>query len=122
MGSELNKLKALYGVSTPTIAAYTGAKNPGAAPIAPALGATAEQQAKYAADKAAFDEAVRKYNVDRTAYDQYTGEYKNRMANTNMYNQNQFSTTGANVPPFMSFGDQPMPPAPPPPACPARGS
>ena len=31
MGSELNKLKALYGVSTPTIAAYTGATNPGAA-------------------------------------------------------------------------------------------
>ena len=181
MGSELNKLKALYGVSTPTIAAYTGATNPGAAPAAvtavikpadlraspvapvkptnPGNRATPEEKAayqaalatyntnksaydtdlnkwkteksaydtslktytdalpKYNADvaayekaKAAFEEQKAKYDVDRTAYDQYTGEYKNRMANTNMYNQNQFSTTGANVPPFMSFGDQPMPP------------
>jgi hypothetical protein len=61
--------------------------------------------AKYNADKAAFDEQVRKYGLDRAAYDQYVADYQNRIGNTNLYNQAQFSTTGANVPAFTTYSD-----------------
>lgn len=103
MGYELKKLMNMYGVSTPTMA--PAPQMPGAAPTALAEGATAEQQAKYATDKAAFDESVRKYGLDKAQYDQYAQEYQNRLANTNMYNQAQFSTTGANVPAFTTYSD-----------------
>lgn len=103
MGYELQKLMNMYGVSTSTMAAAP--QMPGAAPTALAEGATAEQQAKYATDKAAFDESVRKYGLDKAQYDQYAQEYQNRLANTNLYNQAQFSTTGANVPAFTTYSD-----------------
>ena len=103
MGYELKKLMNMYGVSTPTMA--PAPQMPGAAPTAPAQNATADQQAKYAADKAAFDENVRKYGLDKAQYDQYAQDYQNRLANTNMYNQAQFSTTGANVPAFTTYSD-----------------
>jgi hypothetical protein len=61
--------------------------------------------AKYNADKAAFDEQVRKYGLDRAAYDKYAADYQNRIGNTNLYNQAQFSTTGANVPAFTTYSD-----------------
>ena len=64
-----------------------------------------EDLAKYEKDKAAFDETVRKYGLDKAQYDQYAQEYQNRLANTNLYNQAQFSTTGANVPAFTTFSD-----------------
>ena len=104
MGYELKKLMNMYGVSTPTMA--PAPQMPGAAPTALAEGATAEQQAKYAADKAAFDESMRKYGLNQAQYDQYARDYQNRLANTNMYNQAQFSTTGANVPPIMTYSDE----------------
>ena len=107
MGYELNKLMKQYGVATPTMAgapqmpgsppmesAYTGAEgSPG----------TAE---KYAEDKKAFDERVRKYGLAQKEYNQYQDQFQNRLANTNMYNQAQFSTTGANVPGAMSYVPQ----------------
>ena len=176
MGHELNKLMKMYGVSTPTMASYSGAPKPGQAPTAvaalvkpadlraqptapvapvkPKNNATqAERQAyqvaltaynaqkgaydadlkawkaekntydtaiksynsalpkyqqdvaKYDADKAAFDESVRKYGLDQAQYDQYKKDYQNRMSSTNMYNQAQFSTTGANVPAITTFSD-----------------
>jgi hypothetical protein len=97
MGYELKKLMNMYGVSTPTMAAAP--QKLGDAPTALADGATAEQQAKYAADKAAFDENVRKYGLNQAQYDQYARDYQNRLANTNMYNQAQFNTSGINVMP-----------------------
>lgn len=103
MGYELKKLMNMYGVSTPTMA--PAPQMPGAAPTAPAQNATAEEKAKYEKEKAAFDESVRKYGLDKAQYDQYAQEYQNRLANTNMYNQAQFSTTGANVPPITTFSD-----------------
>lgn len=103
MGYELKQLMKMYGVSTPTMA--PAPQMPGAAPTALAQNATAEQQAKYAADKAAFDESVRRYNLNKAQYDQYARDYQNRLANTNIYNQAQFSTTGANVPPIMTYSD-----------------
>jgi hypothetical protein len=97
MGYELKKLMNMYGVSTPTMAAAP--QKPGDAPTALADGATAEQQAKYAADKAVFDENVRKYGLNQAQYDQYMRDYQNRLASTNMYNQAQFNTSGVNVMP-----------------------
>jgi len=176
MGHELQKLKQLYGVSTPSMANYSGTAAPGAAPAAvkellkpadlrvkpvepikptkPKNNAPAEEKAayeaamaqyntnkaaydadlkawktekstydtaikdynaalpqyekdlaKYNADKAAFDEQVRKYGLDRAAYDQYAADYQTRVGNTNLYNQAQFSTTGANVPAFTTYSD-----------------
>ena len=64
-----------------------------------------EDLAKYETDKAAFDETVRKYGLDKAQYDQYAKDYQNRLANTNLYNQAQFSTTGANVPAFTTYSD-----------------
>lgn len=64
-----------------------------------------EDLAKYETDKAAFDETARKYGLDKAQYDQYAQEYQNRLANTNLYNQAQFSTTGANVPAFTTYSD-----------------
>lgn len=104
MGYELNRLMKQYGVATPTMA--PAPQMPGAAPVQSAYtGATGSpgDAAKYAADKAAFDENVRKYGLAQKAYDQYKTEYENRLANTNMYNQAQFSTTGANVPAITTF-------------------
>lgn len=66
-----------------------------------------EDVAKYNKDKAAFDEQMRKYQLDTKSYDQYAKAYQDRLANTNMYNQAQFSTTGANVPGTMTFTAQP---------------
>lgn len=97
MGYELKKLMNMYGVSTPTMAAAP--QKPGDAPTALADGATAEQQAKYAADKAVFDENVRKYGLNQAQYDQYMRDYQNRLASTNMYNQAQFNTSGVNMMP-----------------------
>lgn len=62
-----------------------------------------EDVAKYNKDKAAFDEQLRKYQLDTKSYDEYTKGYQNRLAGTNMYNQAQFSTTGANVPAITTF-------------------
>ena len=97
MGYELKKLMNMYGVSTPTMAAAP--QKPGDAPTALADGATAEQQEKYAADKAVFDENVRKYGLNQAQYDQYMRDYQNRLASTNMYNQAQFNTSGVNMMP-----------------------
>lgn len=99
MGYELNRLMKQYGVATPTMAAAP--QMPGAAPVESAY----TDAAKYAADKAAFDENVRKYGLAQKEYDQYKADYQNRLANTNMYNQAQYSTTGANVPAITTFSD-----------------
>jgi hypothetical protein len=103
MGYELNRLMKQYGVATPTMAGYTGTTAPGTPPTAPAASASQADQDKYNKDKAAFDEQLRKYQLDTKSYDQYTKAYQDRLANTNMYNQAQFSTTGANVPAITTF-------------------
>jgi hypothetical protein len=68
MGYELRRLLQQYGVSTPTMAPYTGTSA-----------------------------------ADAAAYNSYASDYQNRLANTNMYNQAQFNTTGVNFPAFPSY-------------------
>ena len=70
MGYELRRLLEQYGVSTPTMAPYTGTSA-----------------------------------ADAEAYNKYASDYQNRLANTNMYNRSQFSTTGANVPAIVTYSD-----------------
>lgn len=74
MGFELDKLMKQYGVSTPTVATYTGT----AAPTE--LTSTATQ-----ADKDAFAEQARKYNLDQNAYNQYKQQYQDRMQTGSQY-------------------------------------
>ena len=75
MGFELDKLMKQYGVSTPTVATYTGA----AAPTTP-LTATSTQ-----ADRDAFAEQTRKYNLDQNAYNQYKQQYQDRLQSGSQY-------------------------------------
>jgi hypothetical protein len=75
MGFELDKLMKQYGVSTPTVATYTGA----AAPTTP-LTATSTQ-----ADRDAFAEQTRKYNLDQNAYNQYKQQYQDRLQTGSQY-------------------------------------
>lgn len=123
MGYQLNQLMKQYGVATPTMAGYAGADMPGTPPTAPGAAPTLPENAtraqrtqydkdlaayntalqKYNTDKAAFDEKLRKYQLDTKSYDMYTKGYQDRLAGTNMYNQAQFSTTGANVPAITTF-------------------
>ena len=124
MGNELRKLMQQFGVSTPSMANYSGTQMPTKPPEAPTAPILAENATKdqrkqydadlkayttaqdtYAKDKAAFDEQVRKYGLDKAQYDKYAADYQNRIGNTNMYNQAQFSTTGANVPAFTTYSD-----------------
>ena len=116
MGYELNRLMKQYGVATPGMT--TPPPMPGAAPTLPELivpleGTTkltkglSEQQIKsnqeamdkYNAEKAAFDEKVRLYGLAQKEYDQYKGDYQNRLANTNMYNQAQYNTSANPIEP-----------------------
>ncbi len=75
MGFELDKLMKQYGVSTPTVATYTGTAAPTTPPVA-----TATQ-----ADKDAFAEQTRKYNLDQNAYNQYKQQYQDRMQAGSQY-------------------------------------
>jgi len=74
MGANLDRLMKSYGVSTPTVSAYSGV----AAPAALAAGATAREQGAYQG-------ALTKYNAQKAAYNQYAGEYRNRINNTDLY-------------------------------------
>jgi len=97
MGYELDRLMKQYGVSTPTVAGYSGSVAPGAPP--------AEDASQ--ADKDAFLTAVTRYGVDKKAYDTYTKEYANRIAGGNMYNQPQYNTSSTPSPTYR-YG-QPLP-------------
>jgi len=98
MGFELKRLMRERGVATPGMVAYSGTTRPAA------LAADAS-----AADRAAFDEAMRRYNLDQAAYNQYRQEYERRVSGAPQYLQSQFNTsTGANVPPMMTFSPAQM--------------
>jgi len=112
MGYELTRLMKQYGVASPTMA--SAPQMPGSPPVAPTIAdnATTAQRTQYEKDletynkdKAAFDESVRKYGLAQKEYDQYKSAYQDRLANTNMYNQAQFSTTGASVPAINTLSD-----------------
>ena len=112
MGYELNRIMKQYGVSTPSMASYSGTAAPGEQPVAPtliepvkntsgvitkALNKTqiaANQAAtdKYNKDLAAWNETKAKYEADKPLYDTYTADYQNRLQNTPMYLQSQFDT------------------------------
>jgi hypothetical protein len=72
MGAELDRLMKLYGVGSATIAPYGGISKP-------ADTTAADYQSK-----------LDQYNVEKPAYDKYVTDYKNRIASTPMYAQQQY--------------------------------
>lgn len=97
MGYELKRLMGQYGVSTPSMANYSGASAPGTPPAAGAA----------QADRDAFDESARRYNVDTNAYNTYKKEYEDRLQNSpGLYSQGQFNT--ASNTPSTAYSYSPM--------------
>ena len=74
MGANLNKLMQSYGVYTPTVSAYSGV----ATPDTLKAGATAGERGTYQG-------ALADYAAQQAAYKGYETDYKNRIANTNLY-------------------------------------
>ena len=72
MGAELDRLMKLYGVGSATIAPYGGISKP-------ADTTAADYQSK-----------LDQYNIEMPAYNKYVTDYKNRVASTPMYAQQQF--------------------------------
>ena len=72
MGAELDRLMKLYGVGSATIAPYGGISKP---------------TDTTAAD---YQTKLDQYNVEKPAYDKYVTDYKNRIASTPMYAQQQY--------------------------------
>ena len=93
MGYELDRVMRQYGVSTPTVARYSGIAAPGAPPAADAS----------QADRDAFLASVTRYGADRREYDAYANEYRNRIASGNMYDQPQFKNK-----PKLSYDKMPV--------------
>jgi hypothetical protein len=93
MGYELKKVMRLYGVETPSMARYAGVDKP-AEVAALKEGATAQEQAQFAKDKAAFDEQMRRYDIDQAAFKGYTDAYGRNVGMGSIYNQGQFGFTG----------------------------
>jgi hypothetical protein len=96
MGFELNRLMQQYGVSTPTIAPYSGALPPGA--YAEMVG-TGEGKLT----PAQFEQLQQRYATDQSVYDQYVKDYQRRLASTPMYLQEQFQTGTPTTPPAVTF-------------------
>ena len=74
MGANLNKLMQSYGVYTPTVSAYSGV----ATPDTLKAGATAGERGTYQG-------ALADYAAQQAAFKGYETDYKNRIANTNLY-------------------------------------
>jgi hypothetical protein len=93
MGYELKKVMRLYGVETPSMARYAGVDKP--AEVAELKDdATAQEQAQFAKDKAAFDEQMRRYDIDQAAFKGYTDAYGRNVGMGSIYNQGQFGFAG----------------------------
>ena len=93
MGYELKKVMRLYGVETPSMARYAGVDKP-AEVAALKDDATAQQQAQFTKDKAAFDEQMRRYDIDQAAFKGYTDAYGRNVGMGSIYNQGQFGFAG----------------------------
>ncbi len=111
MTYELQRLMNQYGISTPSMAIYAGAKipKPPSAPVKPSVSDKKKQQ-QYTTDleaynksKADYDKQSAQQGVDKPIFDAYAAEYRNRLQNTDLYNQPQFSTIGASVPALTTF-------------------
>jgi hypothetical protein len=114
MGYELNKLMRQFGVSTPSVANYSGA----AAPVAPLEPIKASENTvrttsmpRSVVEDDAYDAAMVQYRnnlaayetnkgpqqaaylADRDAYDRYKNTYMGRVMNTPQYTDAQFQTT-----------------------------
>jgi hypothetical protein len=74
MGRNLDRLMQSYGVYTPTVSAYSGV----ATPDALKAGATAGERGTYQG-------ALADYAAQQDAFKGYETDYKNRIANTNLY-------------------------------------
>ena len=91
MGYELNKLKQMYGLSTPTMATSVMPVAP-VAPVAPTDGEiTPEAQTAYDTALAKYNADLAAYSGDKSAYEAYQAEYQRRLRETPMYGANQFT-------------------------------
>jgi hypothetical protein len=79
MGYELDQLKKLYGVASPS-SAYTGS----ARPVNPGVGATDDASNTYQG-------LLSKYNADQDKYSAYNKDYNARIGATGMYGGAQFN-------------------------------
>ena len=87
MGPNLNKLMKSYGVYTPTVSAYSGV----ATPDALKAGATA-------GEKGTYQGALADYAAQQAAFKGYETDYKNRIANTNLYTSPDTASTFLSTP------------------------
>lgn len=74
MGANLNKLMQSYGVYTPTVSAYSGVATPDALKAAATAG-----------ERGTYQGALADYAAQQAAFKAYETDYKNRIANTNLY-------------------------------------
>ncbi len=96
MGFELDRLMRQYGVSTPSIASYSGTLYPGAYDdvVGSKEGQLTPQQ---------YQESLRQYNLDRGVYDKYVQDYQRRVRETPMYLQEQFQPGRSTAAPITTF-------------------
>lgn len=87
MGANLNRLMQSYGVYTPTVSAYSGV----ATPDALKAGATA-------GEKGTYQGALADYAAQQAAFRGYETDYKNRIANTNLYTSPDTASTFLSTP------------------------
>lgn len=83
MGYELEKLKNLYGLSSP-VSNYTGSSMP-SAPAALGSNPTPAEQQKYNASIETYNKAMPNYLADQDAYQKYMQDRRQRLFNTSMY-------------------------------------
>mgnify|MGYP006133812925 FL=1 len=92
MGFNLNRLKQQYGVGSASKLGYAGARNPGETFAYDATKKNAAEEAiTEAAQLEAYNAQLANYDADKAAYDTYAAQYDQRLQNTPMYAQQQFS-------------------------------
>jgi len=104
MGYELDRLMQQFGVSTPTLS-YSGMPMP-MKPDDLSTTASSTDKANYDALLAKYNADMPLYNSNQAMYKTYSDEYKNRLANTSLYDAPQFRRGITSSPGTGMFADQ----------------
>ena len=91
MGFNLNRLKKQYGVGSASKLGYAGARNPGTFNYDAAKVDADEAVIAEDVQQANYDAQLANYDADKAAYDTYAAQYDQRLQNTPMYANKQFS-------------------------------
>jgi len=91
MGFNLNRLKKQYGVGSASKLGYAGARNPGTFNYDAAKVDADEAVIAEDVQQANYDAQLANYDADKAAYDTYAAQYDQRLQNTPMYANQQFS-------------------------------